>query len=147
MALSEVPPAKVEALCLRLAKYKLENKELLTYLLFEADDENSYIASVKSQLDEGFSKLNTTSLFLAKKTIRKVLRSANKYIKYSGQKQTEVEILLYFCHQMNQLPIAWDKSTAMENLFQRQLIKIEKALSTLHEDLQYDYRIEIEEIR
>ncbi len=147
MALSEVPPAKVEALCLRLAKYKLENKELLTYLLFEADDENSYIASVKSQLDEGFSKLNTTSLFLAKKTIRKVLRNANKYIKYSGQKQTEVEILLYFCHQMNQLPIAWDKSTAMENLFQRQIIKIEKALSTLHEDLQYDYRIEIEEIR
>ncbi len=147
MALSEVPPAKVEALCLRLAKYKLENKELLTYLLFEADDEKSYIASVKSQLDEGFSKLNTTSLFLAKKTIRKVLRNANKYIKYSGQKQTEVEILLYFCHQMNQLPIAWDKSTAMENLFQRQLIKIEKALSTLHEDLQYDYRIEIEEIR
>ncbi|MDO9156299.1 MAG: hypothetical protein Q7U17_05460, partial [Sediminibacterium sp.] len=33
-------------LCLRLAKFKKENKELLTYLLFEAHNEEAYIAEV-----------------------------------------------------------------------------------------------------
>ena len=37
----------LQEICLRLAKYKLENKELLTYLLFEAHDESSYISLVK----------------------------------------------------------------------------------------------------
>lgn len=31
------------ALCLRLAKYKKENKELLDYMLFEASDERGYV--------------------------------------------------------------------------------------------------------
>ena len=33
--LQNIPPAKVTELCLRLARFKKENKELLTYLLFE----------------------------------------------------------------------------------------------------------------
>ena len=37
--LSTLSPAKVLALCMRLAKYKKDNKELLTYLLFHAHDE------------------------------------------------------------------------------------------------------------
>ena len=41
----------LKQLCLRLARFKLENKELLTYLLFEADDELSYVQSIKNQLD------------------------------------------------------------------------------------------------
>ena len=32
-------PAELVELCLRLAKFKKENKELLNYLLFEAQDE------------------------------------------------------------------------------------------------------------
>ena len=32
-------PDELLQLCLRLARFKLENKELLTYLLFEADNE------------------------------------------------------------------------------------------------------------
>ena len=34
-------------LCLNLSKFKKENKELLTYLLFEADDENYFIQGIK----------------------------------------------------------------------------------------------------
>ena len=37
-------------LCLRLAKFKKENKELLTYLLFEANDEAAYIQSIKNEI-------------------------------------------------------------------------------------------------
>ena len=38
----------IKQLCLRLARFKLENKELLTYLLFEADNEEGYINSIKT---------------------------------------------------------------------------------------------------
>ena len=45
--LKEVNPVELIELCLRLARFKKENKELLTYLLFEADDLQAYIANVK----------------------------------------------------------------------------------------------------
>ena len=34
-------------ICQRLARFKKENKELLTYLLFEEDDLSNYIKNVK----------------------------------------------------------------------------------------------------
>ena len=73
-------PDRVKALCLQMAKFKKENKELLSYLLFEADNEQTYINDVKSQLDELFTEINKSNLYFAKKTIRKILRTANKYI-------------------------------------------------------------------
>ena len=39
--LKGLPPAQLTELCLRLARFKKENKELLTYLLFEANDGRS----------------------------------------------------------------------------------------------------------
>ena len=39
-------------MCLRLSKFKKENKELLTYLLFEAHDESGYIETVKAEIDQ-----------------------------------------------------------------------------------------------
>ena len=41
-------------LCLRLSKFKKENKELLTYLLFESHNETGYIETVKEYIDEQF---------------------------------------------------------------------------------------------
>ena len=58
----------IKQLCLRLARFKLENKELLTYLLFEADNEEGYINSIKTQLDDHFNEINTNSYFYIKKS-------------------------------------------------------------------------------
>nr|MCH9659401.1 hypothetical protein [Bacteroidota bacterium] len=74
------------ALCLRLSRFKKENKELLTYLLFEADHEESYVAEVKDLITEGFSNINTSSFYYVKKSIRKILRETKKYIRYSNSK-------------------------------------------------------------
>jgi HD superfamily phosphohydrolase YqeK len=93
--------------CLRVAKYKRENKELLNYLLFEAHDEDGYIAGIKSDMVEMFDEVNLSSVYFAKKTIRKILRFAAKHIKYSGSKQTEVEILIAFCLGMRKLDLAY----------------------------------------
>lgn len=136
-------PDRVKALCLQMAKFKKENKELLSYLLFEADNEQTYINDVKSQLDKLFKEINKSNFYFAKKTIRKILRIANKYIKYSGSKQTEVEILIHFCKAFKQSAIPLQQSTALGNIYTRQIIKINNALATLHEDLQFDYSTEI----
>lgn len=132
--------------CLRLAKYKKENKELLNYLLFEAGDEESYIESVKQEMDELFGEINRSNLYLVKKTLRKILRTTNKHIKYSGIKQTEIELLIYFCRKIKQSRIPIHKNTVLTNLYQQQLKKIGKALSTLHEDLQFDYQETLTEL-
>lgn len=139
-------PAQVLDICMHLVKYKKENKELLTYLLFEAHDEQSYIKEIKLQIDEQFENLNKSSLYLAKKTLRKVLRTTNKYIKYSGSKQTEVELLIYFCKKIKNSGLSLQANTVLGNLYLRQTQKINKALATLHEDLQYDYSDEIKSL-
>ncbi|MEM8928311.1 MAG: hypothetical protein AAGC45_08905 [Bacteroidota bacterium] len=132
-------PDELLTLCLRLARFKLENKELLTYLLFEADNEGGYIETVKSLLDEQFEAINTTSYYYIKKSVRKILRGLRKYIRYSGKKETEVELLLYFCEKLNGFRPSIHRNRVLSNLYERQLIAIEKKISLLHEDLQYDY--------
>src|SRR5579872_3900463 len=92
--------SRLSELCLRLAKFKKENKELLTYLLFEADDETAYIANVKKDMDAGFAELPKPNIYLTKKTLRKVLRTTLKQIRYSGSPQTEVELLTYFLRKV-----------------------------------------------
>lgn len=128
-------------LCLRLGKFKKENKALLTYLLFESHDEDGYIASVKESLDELFEGINSDSYFYMKKTIRKILRQIRVYSRYSSKKTTEVELLLYFCEQMNELEPSIHRNVTLSNLYERQILSIKKKISVLHEDLQYDYNL------
>lgn len=138
--------AKLLSLCLKLTKFKKENKELLTYLLFEADNENAYIDSVKNEIDEAFLELNTKNLYIAKKNIRKILRITNRYIKYSGLKPTEATLLMHVCRKIKESGLALQKSTALTNLYASQIKKIKAAIDTMHEDLQYDYQKELKEI-
>lgn len=144
--LVRLPPAQVLDYCMHLAKYKKENKELLTYLLFEADDEQAYIRNVKEQMDEFFDDVNLSNLYFAKKTIRKILRTANKYIKFSGSKQTEAELLIYFCKKLKGSGVKMHSSTALTNIYERQIQKVNHALAKMHEDLQYDYLEELKSL-
>ena len=89
--------ARTQELCLRLAKYKKENKELLSYLLFEAHDENKYVEGVKAEMDELFKELPEGNSYYIKKSLRKILRIVNRHIKYSGIKSTEIELRVHFC--------------------------------------------------
>jgi hypothetical protein len=145
--LKHLPQEALLELCIKVAKYKVENKELLSYLLFDAHDEASYINTLKLEMDQMFTEVNKTNVYLAKKTIRKVLRHAQKHIKYSGSKQTEVELLIYFCKGFKRTRIAINKYLVLSNMYEAQLKKVTKALSTLHEDLQIDYENDFEEIK
>jgi len=145
--LQHLPKEDLLALCLRLGKFKKENKALLTYLLFEAHDEDGYVSSVKSTLDELFDGMNTDSYFYMKKTIRKILRQIRTYSRYSSKKSTEVELLLYFCERLNELRPSIHRNRTLSNLYERQIISIKKKITGLHEDLQYDYSMQLNELR
>ena len=135
--------AEVTGLCLRLARFKKENKELLSYLLFEAQDEQGYIKNVKQEIEELFGDVNLTQLYFAKKTLRKIVRVINKYSRYSGHKQTDIELRIFFCRQLKASGIPYRQNAVLSNMFDGQLKKINAALATLHEDLQHDYRKEV----
>ena len=144
--LSNRSQAELLQLCLRLSKFKKENKELLTYLLYEASDEAAYIENVKGEIEQEFELINKKSYYFIKKSVRKILRNTKKYIRYSKKKETEVELLIYFCSVLKKMSPSIEKNVALHNIYKRQIEAIKKTVSFLHEDLQYDYEIELNEI-
>jgi hypothetical protein len=110
------------------------------------DNEAGYIEQIKLDIDEGISEVNTNGLYYAKKGIRKVLKMVTKQIRFSGIKETELIVLLYFCKQVLDMEIRMSESRVLVNLLNTQFKKVLKAKSTLHEDLQFDYKNEIDEV-
>ena len=133
--------------CLHLSRFKKENKELLTYLLFESHNEDAYIATIKEEVEELFSEINTNSYFYIKKSVRKILRRIKTYVRYSKKKETEVELLLHFCQQLKNFKPSIKRSLALIGIYNRQIAAIEKAIEKLHEDLQYDYNCILEDLQ
>lgn len=129
----------LQALCLRLAKYKKENKELLGYLLFESQNEPSYIRQIKEDIDLLFEELKDRNLYIVKKMLRKILRYTNRHIKYSTNDETDLELRIYFCEKVKAAKIPLATSATLLNLYQGQLKKIKAIVSKLPEDLQSDY--------
>ena len=134
------------ALCLRLIRFKKENKELVSYLLFEIANEEGYIEGIKNEMVQQFSEINTSSYYFIRKSSRKILRECKKYIRYSQNKETEVELLIFYCIQLYNFNPTIKKSKALINLYNRQLDFIKKKITGLHEDLQYDYKEELEKL-
>lgn len=139
-------PKELVELCVRLAAFKKENKELLTYLLFEEADEASYIQSVKAEIDLQFEQVNRKSHYFFKKSIRKILLVTKKFIRYSQKKQTEIELLIYFCTKLKNLRPSIQRHPTLLNIYLRQTTDIRKKVSALHEDLQFDYESEMNEL-
>lgn len=138
--------AALVTLCLRLAKFKKENKELLTYLLFEANDEKGFIEHVKNEIDEQFNGINQGHLYYAKKSLRKILRLINKYCRYSGSNETETELRLYFCSVLNNSSIPLHSDKTIKKLYHTQLTKVKSLVARMHEDLQYDFKRTLREL-
>ena len=132
-------PKELRDLCLRLSRFKKENKELLTYLLFESMDEDSYIESVKEEIDLQFDEVNRKNYYFMKKGIRRILLNTKKYIRYSQNKKTEVDLLIYYSFKLKKFTPSIRKNKALLNLYTRQIDAIMEKLKHLHEDLQYDF--------
>ncbi len=140
------PPQELLKLCVRLANFKKENKELLSYLLFESQDEDQFVRTAKEEIEEQFTTINTKSYYFMRKSIRKILTNIKKQIRYSKKKETEVELLLHFCKQLRTMSPSYKRSTRLQSIYKTQLNMAMKAISKLHEDLQHDYEVELYEL-
>src|SRR5450755_436849 len=123
-------PIELLSFCVRLAKFKKENKELLTFLLFEADDITTYIENVKQETTVFFNEINTSNIYYIKKTVRKILRHVNKHIRFSSSKQAEAEMLIHFCKCIINFSIPLHKSKPLLKMYETQIKKIDESLST-----------------
>ena len=94
-------------------------------------------------MDELFKGLPSGNVYYIKKSLRKILRIVNKQIKYSGLKQTELELRLYFCGKIKEANVPLRSSTVLYNLNEGQIKKIKASLTHLPEDLQFDYHRDI----
>ncbi|HBK89251.1 MAG: hypothetical protein U0289_05685 [Cyclobacteriaceae bacterium] len=133
-------------LCLRLTRFKQDNKALLTYLLYESQDEKAFIQGVKAELDEAMAELPVSQLYFYKKGLRRILRNLNKQIRYSGQPATELELRVYFLTGVRNSGVDLDKSPVLLNLYRQQLRNAHKVMAKLPEDLQFDYQADLQRL-
>lgn len=137
---------ELRQLCLKLARYKVQNKELLSYLLFDASDEHGFIESVKEAIDQQFTEINRNHYYYVKKSVRKILRFTKKYIKFSKQKETEIALLTHFLYKLSKMSPDYERNSVLRGIYQRERLNVKKCISSLHEDLQLDYRNELERL-
>ncbi|MFT4678896.1 MAG: hypothetical protein ACI84C_001195 [Flavobacteriales bacterium] len=142
--LSYLSTEELREVCLRISKHKKENKELLSYLLFHASNETEFIEIVKSEIDEQFETINRKTTYFIKKNIRKILAGTKKHIRYSKIKTTEIELLIHFCKKLREFTPSIKRNKALFDLYERQRLLIENAVNKLEEDLQFDYKEELE---
>jgi len=134
-----LPQEQIALLCIRLAKFNKENKEFLTYLLFEAANEQAFIENLKGEIGLMFSRLPAASQD-ALKGIRIILRMIGKYTKFIASKQAELELTLNFCSNYIQYIGKRNFNKPMQLIFTLQVTKMKTLMGKLHEDLQFDYK-------
>lgn len=144
--LKEMSKEDLSSLCLLMAKFKKENKELLTYLLYDRENEAGYVQDIKDHIDDQFDAMNKENYYLVNKGVRKLLRSCKKYIRYSKKKETEAEVLIYFCSKVLEVSEYHDYNAALLSIYDKQLSIVRKKIAGLHEDLQYDYQLMIDDL-
>lgn len=143
--LKHLSQKEVMELCLRLVRFKKENKELLSYILFDAADRQDYIDTIKHEITEAFAALPASRYFV-KKGLRNMLRDITKYSRYMSAKEAEAELRLHFCRTMKLYNLANHKHQATMGIYTSQLDKIQSLVHDLHEDAQYDVQKALNEL-
>ncbi|GMQ28630.1 hypothetical protein [Algoriphagus confluentis] len=129
-----------------LAKFSRDNKAFLYFKLNERDQPQLFVDEVKEDLDEAFQTANTKNYHIAKKSAQAIRRKLNKSLKLSKNKADQAELILYFCEMLKKYEYLSFRHPVIANLYQVQLGKAKKLISTLHEDLQSDFDFRLEEL-
>lgn len=144
--ISAMEREEVVSLCVKLAKFSTANKELLSYLLFYAQLQPSFTNELIQEIDSSFELIRANSNYLAKKSLRKVLRTIKKYSQFDPSKLMEIELRIHFCKKFVEHKFKISNDVALYNILENEIKKIKKLISQLHEDLQYDYLTDLENI-
>jgi len=145
--LQQYHPDTLRDIILRLSKLKTENKELLSYLLFDSQDLGTYIADVKVEIDNLLDEAIKKPSYKMFKDVKKIVTSITRVSRYTGFKETQAELLVYLCKKLIDKKCMSRSFIALNRLFEKQLDKVENMLQYVHEDLRSDYSEEIRILR
>jgi hypothetical protein len=133
-------------LILDLAKFSKDNKTYLFFKLFERENPRLFIEMVQEELEMEFAKANTKHYHYAKKSAQGIRRKLNKNLKLTKDKTTQIELIVFFCKNLKLYGYLDFRHPVIDNLYKTQIGKAERIISTLHEDLQYDFKSALEEL-
>ena len=125
--------------CLRLARFKKDNKELLTYLLFMSEDERGFASYLCGIIDDQFAETPNAH----KKTLRKTIRWMNKCLRFSRNKETEYQVRTHFCRALRSSKTPFRRQRVTMNMYTGQIKKIRKSIEKFHDDIKRDLEKEI----
>jgi len=126
-------------ICVRLANYKKDNKELLSYLLFESDDEQGYAALIKQEISNMFLDINQNTNYWVKKGLRKIIRYMDRVLRYTKSMETQIDVRLHFCEVMLAEGFSAESALVFGKILEVQFNKVSKVYEKLHEDIKYDF--------
>ena len=143
--LSELSKPDLIKLCLRVAKLKRENKELLAYLIFDSEDPLFYAQKLKPEIKEVFEQPFQHAYYLTK-SIRKAMRLITKYYRFTSNKQGETELLIYLVEEFYQSWRNEYRYQALGKVIFRCLEKAQSNLKKIDEDFRADFEDPINEL-
>ena len=133
-------------LILDLAKFTTDNKAYLFFKLFGRENHHLFIEMVQEELEMEFAKANTKHYQYAKKSAQAIRRKLNKNLKLTKDKPSQIELIIFFCKNLKLYGYLNFRHPVIDNLYKVQIGKVEKLISALHEDLQYDFKSTLEDL-
>lgn len=146
-AVSYLDEQELRALLMDIIGFSTDNKRFAYFKLHEQQDEQFFLVESKEFLLQEFFKAVNTNFWTGKKSLQKLRSTLNKLLKFTKRKDFQLELILYFCQQAKEFGYLSYKHPVIDNLYATQLRKAESLISKLHEDLQYDYQQQVEELK
>lgn len=138
---------ELRLLLMEIIGFSTDNKRFAYFKLHEQQDEQFFMSESKEFLLQEFFKAVNTNYWTGKKSLQKLRSTLNKLLKFTKRKDFQLELILYFCLQCKEFGYLSYRHPVIENLYTTQLRKAESLINKLHEDLQYDYEHQLEELK
>ncbi|WP_137403766.1 hypothetical protein [Echinicola rosea] len=133
-------------LLMETAKFTKDNKQFVYFKVFGRENPQFFQQMVEEELAESFEAANMDHAYFAKKSAQANRRKLNKYLKFTKDKTVQLELIAYFCKALISYKYLEFDHQVIQNLYDLQVSKIQKIVSTLHPDLQFDYQLLVEEV-
>ncbi|GHB29330.1 hypothetical protein [Mongoliitalea lutea] len=145
-SLNYLDEKELRSLLLDIIGFTTDNKRYAYFKLHEQQDEHFFLVESKEFLGEEFGKASMANFWSSKKSLQKLRSTLNKMLKFTKRKEFQLELILFFCEQTKEYGYLDYRHPVIHNLYHTQLRKAENLISKLHEDLQYDYQMQLEEL-
>jgi hypothetical protein len=136
--LAGMPNEELVKLTLRLAKLKVENKELLHYLLFYSNDNEAYAESLLEEILDPFRQ-DFIHPYAMYKRLRKSMKIIAKYLRFTSDRAGECDLLLALVNEYLKTYRFEYKNAYLVRIIFRCLKKTADNMDRIHEDYRADY--------